>query len=653
MKNEHIEIESMLVELYLKNLSFLKTNFPKLFQTVEDLSHKIETNEYEEQYSLEISNGYLDIKNIENGGYYYAENSYVDAQERAKYNDFTLNSSWDLLRKRPDGTKLLKNKDFKDVLPVVDYINENVDLQNIEFREIMKMVFIGTGLGFHIDEIYKKLNPKTILIIEPELEIFRLSLFTIDYSVFTGNNKKLIFAIGENKEDRISAYSNFNSYQKYMNFHVKYYKLLRNYDYIKDELDQHFSKGGSIFFPYKKLLHNLHLTMSLIRDKEKFLDNRLTLSNNILKDKKILLISAGPSLEGYLDWIREHQEKFIIVCVDIMVRKLEKNKIIPDIVASIDPHDDLCSKFITTEDPDFLNNTALVFFAQQHEKTIEVVKDKNIYFLQSLPIFEEIGYVDSGRNVGIFGFILSYYLMGKEFYFIGNDASFNQSTGAAYSSNEFNNRIDNLAVKKDNNSLSVFDTIEVKGNLRDTVNTSRKLIFFRDDYERFFKVVSLESCNLHNLSDGAYIEGMVPVTKDEMNEKIQEFDDINKDNLLDEMNKVFVTMDDVDFTDDIKNINTMLRRITKYKKNKYKSRDDFLQNKLDLMIWILEKTKECKNMSVGMLFLQFTELADMHINFILNLRQKELHDKDEINKVSKFWIEGVYNLFKDIKNSIE
>jgi len=650
MSEELHELQKVLFVLYQKNLAFLKENYFDLFEKVEKMSKSIETGEYEEKYSLEMINGYFDIKNLENGGFYYATDTSIDAMERTEYNDFSTSSSWNLLRQNPINKKLLKSEDFQDVLPIIDYINEKVDFDKVSFREIFKMVFIGVGLGLHINEIYNKLNPKAILIIEPELEIFRLSLFTMDYTVFSGTNKKLFFSIAENEKERRSTYDSFYIYQDYINFNIKYYKLLLNHEYIYDELTSYYSKSESTGFPYKLVLENLHKTLELMKNKEHFLSFDLLVEKKILKDKKVILIGAGPSLDHYIDWIYEYQDKFIIICVDVIVKKLEKNKIIPDIVVSIDPSH-RCGDYINTDDPQYLKNSAVIFMTQQDQYTLDIAKNYNKYLSQSVPIVEELGYLGTVPNVGTYSLSIAYFAGANEMYFIGNDAAFNQETGDRYSKDSSWYVKDIVEDNIPKGMVSDYDVIKVKGNLREEVKTNRNLFRFKSDYEWFIDKNNFEGRSLYNLSDGAYIDGMVPTTKEEMEKLVSLMQQLKKD-IVKDMDSVSRVVDSLDFEEDIKTINAVLRKISKYKKHKYKDRDDFLQNKLDLMIWVLEQSKHCGNGVVPNLFLKFTSLADIYVNFVLNLEQRNLHTKEEINIIFQMWITGLYNLFKDIKKAL-
>lgn len=70
------------------------------------------------------------------------------------------------------------------------------------------------------------------------------------------------------------------------------------------------------------------------------------------------------------------------------------------------------------------------------------------------------------------------------------------------------------------------------------------------------------------------------------------------------------------------------------------------------MVWILEKSKKTTSPLIGNMFLQYTELVDIYINYYLNLRQKNLHDEKYLNKVYQMWIVGVIEVLKDIKKAL-
>jgi len=654
MSLEKEQIEQALFEVYQKNLNFLKENFSDIFQSIDNLSEDISNGTYKEEYSLELKNGYFDILNNTNNGYYYAVNSYVDAEKRAENIDTSNKSSLDLLRKQGTSQYLSYPSGLKNILPVVDFINKEIDLTNIEFQKIMKFMYVGVGLGYHLQEIDKKINSYTTLIIEPELEIFRLSLFTTDYTIFDEGNRTLILNVGDDKQKRNQSLSDFYHCHEYMNYNIKYYKLLQNHEYIKEEAVEFFRSNFSFSFPYTSVIENVKRTISFIRNKDNFLDLNKIQEEDIFKDKDLLLISAGPSLDNYIELIKKYQNRFVVMCVDVILRKLEKNGIVPDIVFSIDPSE-LCAGYLKTEDKEYLKNSSIVLLSQQHPSVMKLLRERNLnyYFSQFSKIIEEIGYLGSVPNVGTFTFQIAIHMGAKSLYMIGNDAAFNQKTGSRYSTDSSYIQVENLdTIETKNDVISYEDIIEVKGNLRDTVKTNRDLIAFKYHFDNSIRELEkYYDYNAYNLSDGVLIDGLKPLKEDEfilhtqMNEEF-DFDAVTK------FNKISKVIDGNCYEDDIKILNGIIQRAKKFQKLKINSRDDFLTKKLDMMIWILEKSKELSIDIYGSIFLQYTSMVDAYINFAINLKQKDLYTKANLEKMSSYWIKGVISVFKDMKDSV-
>ena len=652
MEKELSDISNTLLTIYNNNLEFLKENFEDLFNKVNNLSNKINDGTHKEKYSLEYIDGYFDILNNEDNTWFYATNSYEDADNRAKNSNFTKDGSLDLLRKGHDGESLIGANSFGDVLPILDYMNENIDFTNIEFQKIYKFVFMGVGVGIHMHEINKRLNSLTTLIIEPELEIFRLSLFTIDYMEFQTNNKKLFLSVEDTKNERTRIINEFYIYHNYMNYNIKHHLLIQNYSYLQDELVDFFSTNDVTSFPYKLTLENINKTISFIKEKDRFLNMDTIIEKKILKDKNILVISAGPSLDNYIDWIEDNQNKFTIVCVDVILKKLEKHNIIPDIVVSIDPSY-LCAEYLTCENNDFLKNSTIVFLSQQDENVLKVVRGLNYYFAQSIPLVPYLGFLGSVSNVGTYSFMLAVNLGATKLYTIGNDAAFDQKTGSRYSEgSSCVVKEETKILEKENNIVSAFDVIEVEGNLRDTVKSNRTLITFKDSFESIITSLKFHhKFDVYNLSDGAKLDGFEPMAFEQIN-NIKDSLEIKNNNIKELMDSVSEIVDMPEYKNDIQILNGIISKVKKHKSLRIKSRDHYLSEKLDIMIWFLEKSKNMSSSVFGNIFLLYIELADIYVNFLLNLKQDNVNNIETITTINKLWSDGIINVLKDLKKSI-
>jgi|GEM_PF-1464430 len=652
MEEQLESLSNTLLAIYEKNLNFLKEHFVDIYQEVESLSNDLEQGLKEEKYTLEYIDGYFDILNHSNNGMYYFSNSYIDADERKEYIDFSTKGSLDLLRRSRDTNKLVTNELYKEVMPIIDYINNHVDLEKIEFEKIYKMVFIGTGLGLHIHEIEKKLTPYTTLIIEPELEIFRLSLFTMDYTIFNEGNRQLFLSVGNDEIERRSVINNFAHHHEYMNYSIKHYSFIKSHDYIKEELKDYFGANSPIGFPYKAIIVTMARTIKFLLEKERFLAFDLTQKYKVLKGKKVLLVSAGPSLDGYIDWIQEHQDKFIIVCVDVILKKLEKNNIKPDIVVSIDPLDK-CAEFFKIEDNDFLKDSAIILHSQQTPKLMELIKDQRYYFSQALQIASELGYYGSTPNVGTFGFKMISFLGADEIYLIGNDAAFDQETGSRYAEGSSHTLEDIMEEEDDNSFITEEDVVETKGNLRALIKSNKGLLTFKADFEKEKYLLSeLFSIKAYNMSDGAYMEGFIPITRKEMDRLVDQLPSENK-NIINDLDRVSMVIDKLNYESSIKKFNAVIAKVKKYNKISFKSKHEFLDAKLELTAWILKENNTFKENIFASIFLKYIALSDIYVNFILNIKQKDLHSPVIINQISHIWADGIISVFKDIKKAVK
>ena len=86
----------------------------------------------------------------------------------------------------------------------------------------------------------------------------------------------------------------------------------------------------------------------------------------------------------------------------------------------------------------------------------------------------------------------------------------------------------------------------------------------------------------------------------------------------------------------------------KFKKLDFNSSNNFLDKKLEITAFILESLKKDKDYVFANIFLRFIALSDIYINFILNLRQKELNEKKSLKKIGQYWAEAVIDVFNHI-----
>ncbi len=71
-----------------------------------------------------------------------------------------------------------------------------------------------------------------------------------------------------------------------------------------------------------------------------------TLADNLLparllqgwgKNRSCVLLAGGPSLDDFLPWLKQHRDRFVVIAVSRIARRLQQEQLTPDIWCSIDP----------------------------------------------------------------------------------------------------------------------------------------------------------------------------------------------------------------------------------------------------------------------------------------------------------------------------
>ena len=200
MTQAQIQLQNALTTTFLANLVFLSEYDNELYHRIDELSRMIENGTYQEKYALEFNmqEGDFDIFDIVNNKYLYNKQPKKKSDELVRKVEFNeKNAIFNV-------EEIFNNKSIFDVNfenrfnfemleatahtcnQMKEYTNITKDyLENKKkkLKKIKKFIFLGTLLGRHIPRLAKKVDADLYLVLERNLEIFRLSLFTVDYTI--------------------------------------------------------------------------------------------------------------------------------------------------------------------------------------------------------------------------------------------------------------------------------------------------------------------------------------------------------------------------------------------------------------------------------------------------------------------------------------
>jgi hypothetical protein len=493
--NELEEIQQTLQQIFVNNLTFFKQNNKNLYEklvTFEKLNI--------ENYSIEFIDNRFELIDIKNKTSFYNKDPFVDAENRV--NNFEFSNAFSLIKLEPYEKRNHYENEINAYLYINDFINNFANTST----EINKFIFIGTLLGVHINDFHNKINAKSYLIIEPNIEIFRLSMFMTDYTTLA-KSSKLFFAISENEANFQEIVNDFLEYHEEYN-NLIHYELSNEINrVIIDKLSLQFTQSSQMRYPFSEYILSLKRGFKYFIESENKIIN-LSKNYDFLENKKVLFLGAGVSLARNIEWLYTNQNKFIIVASSAVLKHLQILDIVPDIILLIDGQKDcMLDQFDIKKS--MYENSAILCSIKIDEDLYELIKGENVFFMQnSLELFKDFGFL-TGITVGDIGTDILLRLGAKELYLLGVDASLDSKTGKTHIGTHRSSRKINL--NSSSNSINFQNNIiYVKGNLQETVPTFMEYTEMIEHLSHKLQLLD-KSYKIYNLSDGAYFKNTTPL----------------------------------------------------------------------------------------------------------------------------------------------
>jgi hypothetical protein len=213
-----------------------------------------------------------------------------------------------------------------------------------EFKHYDHILFYGVGLGYHVETLLKRYPNMNYSLFEPAPSVFHQFLAsnrldTLDLSrlknVFidteNNNSKDFLINLTGNIQERIMLIA-LPSYERI--FEQKFQQFTEDFKaavatkYESNYIDNKFSARWTL-----NSLLNLPTTLST--------PNILSGFESVFKNKPLIIVSAGPSLEEEYEHLRAIKEQgtAFIFAVGSANKALIANGIIPDAVCTYDPQD--------------------------------------------------------------------------------------------------------------------------------------------------------------------------------------------------------------------------------------------------------------------------------------------------------------------------
>lgn len=335
-----------------------------------------------------------------------------------------------------DGQIYPMNSTYKPIAEAERFAKQYTDLE----KDSILFVF-GFGNGMFADAIKKACPESTIIVFyEPCAVMTEYLKENRNMSVLCDSgNDCIIVADGIVPEDKEGIYS-LAEFPKVLQELVLYHNRDRVHYCILPKYKELFSKE------YNQYLNTIELHMQRIQSNTQTTKaiGHIAVENNIhilkyLPDSycadsfvnlfpenmPAILVSAGPSLEKNIGYLKQAKGRALIVCVDTAVRYMLKENILPDMIVTIDPR-----KELSLFDDERIREIPLVGVTDMNRKVLEQVQSRMLIlagsqnpYIQRLYAEEGhvLGELEGGGSVATTAYTFCRYLGFKRLILVGQD----------------------------------------------------------------------------------------------------------------------------------------------------------------------------------------------------------------------------------------
>lgn len=580
-------IQAKAVETFAKNMDFFSTYDEKLFQKLSILQQAIETAQYRENYALEYKDGYFDVKNLQDNSWLYGANSTKISKDIAQEINWLKTDSALSLGYRYDYTDAMvedlgkfTSVNFSSALiaPIEKTVS-NADGRANTMKKIYKFAFLGLGLGLHISMIDERIKADSYLFVEDNLELFYLTLFVVDYKKLS-ENAQLFFCVMENSDGFKNSFDAFYEDMLIRNDFLKFHLFDDAYAMKIKQMQSITASKSHLAYPFHLLLRKNIYISKVLQGGYKFLNIGQIYQNSPLKDKKVLFLAAGPSLDKHIDKIKQNRQNFFIVAVFMIAKKLHDASIKPDIFLHVDENETSIQRTLSRfSSYEYFKDTLFIFSASVPIGLFSgFVKKEKIYFVEDRTRYKEnFGFLDF-YSVGEAGYMLCLILGANELYLLGLDLALGKSGQTHATGHNSSDKVIDTSTKDEVQEVASIreSVLDVKANRGGLVSTTPLFEVSIRMMNVYSSLLLNHGQKVYNLSDGAFFDGTIPFAIEEIEtdheccdkEELCSFlNDISQDFLTDkEKNNLHVRKQEM---------KKKAKIIRKFKESNIKSVDEF------------------------------------------------------------------------------
>ena len=353
-------------------------------------------------------------------------------------------------------------------------------------KKVSSYVIFGFAFGYHIEALLEKSKNIHIKVLEFDSKLLDVAL----------HHRELTSILCDDRVEMILD-SNISVLMKHIPSNGEYF-------FIHAPSLRRLPKSV-----YKEMLEEYFMNISTMKSQGKLLDENFYWNTRSLEQvqnvdelrgkfekQSVILVAGGPSLDHTCEWLREHKEKYLVLAVGTVIKKLLNRHIIPDYVIITDPQERTYEQIADVD----LKDIPLLYMSTVNDKIAQRYTGAKYMILQKgYEPAEELAnkyhyqMYETGGSVSTTAIDVCIRLGCAKLVCLGLDLAY------TYHKTHASDTMDAADVQRE----GLEQVKSVKG---EWIETAKNFNVYRHWIER--RIRNIENVKIVNISNGACIEGM-------------------------------------------------------------------------------------------------------------------------------------------------
>jgi hypothetical protein len=511
---ELLKQKLMLTQQFQSNMEFLKENNPSLFEEYKEYQPEHQRLQFTE-------NGHINLVNMANESLVFPE----DAKSYCQ--DYLQDYLDDPFFRVTNPARPPENKQWllhvRQVTKLTDMVmKESPKRKRGPFPpHVPFLLMYGVGLGYQFDIIERR-EIDHLLILEPHKDIFFASLHTTDwkkiFQYFSQQGKSMLLMVGLSDVQTLSDTTKYiGKIGPFTTPFIYTYCQLKSPKIDQRLEDFYRGIGESVanlgFFDDEQI--SLAHSIANYKVKYPILRKIAQVGEKDARSIPVMICGSGPSLDRAAPFIKEHQDKALVLSCGSSLRALNRYGIKPDFHIEMERTKPVLEWVKLAADDDFIKDTILIALNTVHPEVVShferqglCLKGNDLGSIILRDAFKDNGHVElynSNPTVGNTGMAVATAMGFKNIFIFGIDFGFKEK-GEHHTKMSLYKAIE----EKGHESVAAFktdgkDNYPYPGNEGDTVLTNDFYARARLNYEMILREFSDVECR--NGGVGVKIKG--------------------------------------------------------------------------------------------------------------------------------------------------